>query len=79
MKKKNPVVEAGLCREQEHMAAFHSSAFKHLYVQMRSGEGMEYPVQKPVFLNLPCVALQPVCAELALHKHTVIDYIWHAP
>lgn len=46
---------------------------------MRSGEEMEYPVQKPIFLNLPCVALQPVCAELALHKHTVIDYIWHAP
>lgn len=73
MKIKNPVVEAGLCREQEHMAAVHRTAFKQLSVQMRSGEGMEDPVQKPVFLNLPCVALQPVCAEPALHKHTVID------
>lgn len=28
MKKKNLEVEAVLCREQEHMAAFHSTAFK---------------------------------------------------
>lgn len=45
---------------------------------------MDYPVQNAAFLwvivlNALSVAFDPICAELALHKHTLIDFIWHAP
>lgn len=61
------------------MATIHSGTVKHLSAQLRSSP--EYAFQKAAFLNLPyChVAVGPVCAELALHKHTVTDDIWHAP
>lgn len=62
------------------MLVLHSGTVKQQHAQMWSYLEMDYPVQKSYFSQPALSAtLDPVCAELALHKHTVIYYIWHAP